>query len=398
MTAVERDDGGTDVHGLCEPRFAPVRRAFAGILASGAEVGAALAVHVDGQLVVDLWGGHADAARTRPWERDTIVNLYSVGKAVTAVCALRLVEAGRLDLEAPVARYWPEFAQAGKARVLVRHLLTHQAALPAVARPLPADAWNQWDVMTGALAAQAPWWEPGTGHGYHVNTQGFLVGEVVRRVTGTTLGTYLRESLAGPAGVDFFLGVGAELEERCAEVVPRPATPEDEELRRQLSVDPERLSGLPLMRVNAYRNPPELSGTGVVNTRAWRAAEVPSTNGHGHARAVARLFSALATGGEVDGAHVLAPEMIARATAQQVYGDDVLLQRPTRFGLGFQLTMRERPLGPGPRAFGHFGAGGSLGFADPDARVAFGYAMNQGRGGWQHKHVRHLIDLVYAAL
>jgi len=181
-------------------------------------------------------------------------------------------------------------------------------------------------------------------------------------------------------------------------VVPRPATPEDEELRRQLSVDPERLSGLPLMRVNAYRNPPELSGTGVVNTRAWRAAEVPSTNGHGHARAVARLFSALATGGEVDGAHVLAPEMIARATAQQVYGDDVLLQRPTRFGLGFQLTMRERPLGPGPRAFGHFGAGGSLGFADPDARVAFGYAMNQGRGGWQHKHVRHLIDLVYAAL
>ena len=268
MTAVERDDGGTDVHGLCEPRFAPVRQAFAGILASGAEVGAALAVHVDGQLVVDLWGGHTDAARTRPWERDTIVNLYSVGKAVTAVCALRLVEAGRLDLDAPVARYWPEFAQAGKARVLVRHLLTHQAALPAVAQPLPADAWNQWEVMTGALAAQAPWWEPGTGHGYHVNTQGFLVGEVVRRVTGTTLGTYLRESLAGPAAVDFFLGVGAELEERCAEVVPRPATPEDEELRRQLSVDPERLSGLPLMRVNAYRNPPELSGTGVVNTRA----------------------------------------------------------------------------------------------------------------------------------
>ena len=398
MTAVEREDDGADVHGLCEPGFAPVRRAFAGILASGAEVGAALAVHVDRQLVVDLWGGHADAARMRPWERDTIVNLYSVGKAVTAVCALRLVEVGRLDLEAPVARYWPEFAQAGKARVLVRHLLTHQAALPAVARPLPADAWNQWDVMTGALAAQAPWWEPGTGHGYHVNTQGFLVGEVVRRVTGTTLGTYLQESLAGPAGVDFFLGVGAELEERCAEVVPRPATPEDEELRRQLSVDPERLSGLPLMRVNAYRNPPELSGTGVVNTRAWRAAEVPSTNGHGHARAVARLFSALATDGEVDGVHVLAPEMIARATAQQVYGDDVLLQRPTRFGLGFQLTMRERPLGPGPRAFGHFGAGGSLGFADPDARVAFGYAMNQGRGGWQHKHVRHLIDLVYAAL
>jgi CubicO group peptidase (beta-lactamase class C family) len=220
MTVAERENGGAEVHGRCEPGFVPVRRAFAEILASGAEVGAALAVHVDRQLVVDLWGGHADAARTRPWARDTIVNLYSVGKAVTAVCALRLVEAGRLDLEAPVVRYWPEFAQAGKAGILMRHLLAHQAALPAVAPPLPGDAWSQWDVMTAALAAQAPWWEPGAGHGYHVNTQGFLVGEVVRRVTGTTLGAYLRESLAGPAGIDFFIGVGADLDGRCAEVCP----------------------------------------------------------------------------------------------------------------------------------------------------------------------------------
>jgi len=398
MTAVERDDEGAIVHGLCEPGFARVRRAFAEILASGWEVGAALAVYVDGHAALDLWGGHADAARTRRWERDTLVNLYSVGKAVTAVCALRVVEAGRLDLDAPVARYWPEFAQAGKARIPVRYLLTHQAALPAVARPLPSGAWGHWGVMTEALAAQAPWWEPGTGHGYHVNTQGFLIGEVVRRITGTTLGTYLREEVGGPAGVDFFIGVGPELDGRCADMVPRPPGPEDEELRRQLGVDPRRLSGLPLMRVNAYRNPMELSGTGVVNTRAWRAAEVPSTNGHGNARAVARLYSALAGDGALDGVHVLSPEIIARATEPYVHGDDLLLQRPTRFGLGFQLTMAERPLGPSPRAFGHFGAGGSLGFADPDARVAFGYAMNQGRGGWQHKHVRHLIDLVYAAL
>jgi CubicO group peptidase (beta-lactamase class C family) len=152
------------------------------------------------------------------------------------------------------------------------------------------------------------------------------------------------------------------------------------------------------MRVHAYRNPPGISGTDVVNTRAWRAAEVPSTNGHGNARAVARLYSALAGDGELDGVHVLSPEVITRATEQQAYGDDLVLRRPTRFGLGFQLTMVERPLGPNPRAFGHFGAGGSLGFADPDARVALGYAMNQGRGGWQHRHVRHLIDLVYAAL
>jgi CubicO group peptidase (beta-lactamase class C family) len=391
-------DNRAIVDGHCEPEFERVRDALAEVLASGFEVGAALAVYVDGRAVVDLWGGYADAARTRRWERDTIVNLYSVGKAISAVCALRLVDAGLLDLDAPVARYWPEFAQANKGRLPVRYLLTHQAALPAVARLLPSGAWSRWDAITEALAAQAPWWEPGAGHGYHVNTQGFLIGEVVRRITGQTLGTYLRESITGPAGLDFFVGFGPELDGRCADVLPLQPSPEAAELRRQLSVDPKGLSGVPLMRLNAYRNPPEISGTGVVNTRSWRAAEVPSTNGHGNARAVARLYSALAGNGELDGVHVLSPEIIAHASEQQVYGDDIVLQRPTRFGLGFQLTMVERRLGPSPRAFGHFGAGGSLGFADPDAHVAFGYAMNQGRGGWQHKHVRRFIDLVYAVL
>lgn len=361
-------------------------------------MGAALAVYRDGCLVIDLWGGHADAARTRPWAPDTLVNLYSIGKAVTAICVLRLVEAGRLGLDAPVATWWPEFAQAGKARVPLRHLLTHQAGLPAIARPLPAGAWKQWEVMADALAAQEPWWEPGTGHGYHVNTQGFLLGEVVRRVTGTTFSAHLQRDLAGPAGLEFYVGLGPELDARCADVVPRPPSPEDEALRRWLSVDPATLTGLELMRVNAYRNPPEVSGTGVVNTRAWRAAEVPSTNGHGTARAVARLYSALAGDGMLDGFPVLSPATIAHAAEPQVDGDDLVLQRPTRFGLGFQLAMPARPLGPNPRAFGHFGAGGSLGFADRDAGVAFGYAMNQGRGGWQHEHVRRLIDLVYAVL
>ena len=396
--ASDRRHASLIVDGHCEPAFERVRDALAEVLASGFEVGAALAVYVDGRAVVDLWGGYADAARTRLWERDTIVNLYSVGKAISAVCALRLVDAGLLDLDAPVARYWPEFAQGGKARLPVRYLLTHQAALPAVARPLASGAWSRWDAITEALAAQAPWWEPGAGHGYHVNTQGFLIGEVVRRITGQTLGTYLRESITGPAGLDFFVGFGPELDGRCADVLPQQPSPEAAELQRQLRVDPKGLSGVPLMRLNAYRNPPEISGTGVVNTRSWRAAEVPSTNGHGNARAVARLYSALAGNGELDGVHVLSPEIIAHASEQQVYGDDIVLQRPTRFGLGFQLTMVERRLGPSPRAFGHFGAGGSLGFADPDAHVAFGYAMNQGRGGWQHKHVRRFIDRVYAAL
>ena len=347
--------------------------------------------------MVDLWGGYADAARTRPWTRDTIVNLFSVGKAVSAICALRLVEAGRLDLDAPVARYWPEFARAGKDRLPVRYLLTHQAGLPALSQALPEDAWRDWAVMTEALAAQTPWWEPGSGHGYHVNTQGFLLGEVVRRITGKTLGTYLREDIAVPAGIDFHIGLDPEHDGRCADFIPPPPSPEREELERRLGADPARLSGLALMRLNAYRNPRNFSGMGIVNTRAWRAAEVPSTNGHGNARAIARLYSALATDGKLDGVHVLAPETVARATTEQVNGPDIVLERPTRYGLGFQLTMSERRLGPNPRAFGHFGAGGSLGFADPDARVAIGYAMNQGRPGWQHRHVRHLIDLVYAA-
>ena len=387
-----------DVHGHCEPPFEPLRVAISDILAAGSEVGVSLAVYVGKQAVVDVWGGHTDAARTRPWAADTIVNLYSIGKAVTAVCALRLVDAGALDLDAPVARYWPEFERAGKASIPVRFLLTHQAGLPAIGPALSAGAVLQWDVMAEALAAQAPWWPPGERHGYHVNTQGFLLGEVIRRITGKTLGAYLREEIATPAGIDFFIGVGPELDERCADMIPPPPSAEGDVLKRQLSVDSSSLSGLALMRVHAYRNPPEISGTGIVNTRRWRAAEVPSTNGHGNARAVARLYAALAGDGALDGVHILSPEIIATAIGEQVYAEDVVLQRPTRFGLGFQLTQPERRLGPGPRAFGHFGAGGSLGFADPDARVAFGYAMNQGRGGWQHKHVRHLIDLVYASL
>jgi len=386
------------LQGSCEPAFGAVRDALLSIVASGAEVGAALAVHVDKHPVIDLWIGHRDAARTLPWQADTLVNLYSVGKAVTAICALRLVDEGRLDLDAPVGRYWPEFAQAGKKSLPVRYLLTHQAGLPAIATELPRGAMLDWDVMTTALAAQRPWWEPGQAHGYHVNTQGFLVGEVVRRITGKSLGTYLREEIAGPAGIEFMIGFGPELDGRCADILPPLPTSDADGRRMQLDVDLNALSDVDRMRVQAYVNPPDLSGRGVINTRSWRGAEVPSTNGHGTARAVARLYSALAADGDLDGVHVLSPETVALATRERVYGNDVVLQRPTRFGLGFQLTMPERPLGPGARAFGHFGAGGSLGFADPDARLAFAYAMNQGRTGWQHRHVRHLIDLVYRAL
>jgi len=328
-----------EVRGWCRSGFEPLRRALADSIDAGREVGAALSVYVGKEAVVDLWAGHRDAARTRPWDEDTIVNLYSVGKAITAVCALRLAEDGALDLDARVSRYWPEFGQAGKDRVSVRHLLTHQAGLPAVFRELPPGAVLQWEVMTEALAAQEPWWEPGAGHGYHVNTYGFLVGEVIRRVTGKTVGGYLRDEITRPAGVDFFIGFGPELDPRCADVIPALPGPGTAERRARLEGEQATLAGLSRMRAAAYRNPPDLSGQGIVNTRRWRAAEVPSTNGHGGARAIARFYSALATDGELDGVRVLAPATIQAAMAEQVHGQDLVLERPTRFGLGFQLAM-----------------------------------------------------------
>ncbi|HJN92908.1 MAG TPA: serine hydrolase domain-containing protein, partial [Dehalococcoidia bacterium] len=298
---------------------------------------------------------------------------------------LQQVEAGVVDLAAPVARYWPEFASAGKSALPVRFLLTHEAGLPAVAKELAAGTALDWDAMCGALAEQAPWWTPGVAHGYHTNTYGFLVGEVLRRVSGMSVGQYFRCHIAEPGEIDFLFGFGAEHDHRVADVLPSVA-------RVDAATPP------PEMQRKAGANPPELSGQGIVNSRSWRAAEVPATNGHGNARSLARLYGALAGTGSVESVHILSPDTIAMATAEQVYGRDEMLGRVTRFGLGFQLAMAERPLGPNPGAFGHFGAGGSLGFADPAARIGLGYAMNQGRAGWQHRHVRNLIDLVYAAL
>jgi CubicO group peptidase (beta-lactamase class C family) len=378
--------------GECAARFARVRAAFEKNFDEG-EVGAALAVTLDGEPVVDLWGGHADAARTKPWTRDTIVNVYSTTKGMTAICANRLVERGVLDLDAPVAEYWPEFAQAGKEHLPVRMLLNHQAGLAAIREPVPADARYDWKHMTGALAAQAPWWEPGTAHGYHALTYGYLVGEVVRRVDGRTLGTYFREELAEPLGLDFHIGFGPELDARVAEMIPAPPTP----------------PGVPNPFAEAAKNPESLVGrafsnpvleTGAVNGRAWRGAEIPAANGHGTARGLARIYGALARDGELDGLPVLSPAQIARANTQESYGpDQVLSPLVTRFGLGFFMTQPMIPFGPNPRAFGHPGAGGSIAFADPDARLGIAYVMNQMQMGLAgDARGFRLIAEVYAAL
>lgn len=383
-------DDGVEIQGECQPRFKSVRDVFEASFSKG-EVGAGVSVYLDGEPVVDLWGGHADAASERPWERDTIVNTYSTTKGMTAICAHRLVERRALDLDAPVAGYWPEFAQGGKADLPVRYLLSHQAGLPAIRRTLPTEARFDWDALTSALAEQEPWWKPGTKHGYHAFTFGHLVGEVVRRIDGRTLGTYFREEVAEPLGADFRIGFGPEHDARCADMIPAPEGPQASEFRRRMEQSDSVMA-------RAFSNPPRL--TADVNSREWRAAEIPAANGHGTARALARIYGALAQGGDLDGVHVLSAEAIERANTEQARGiDEVLAPLETRFGLGFFMTQPAIPFGPNPRAFGHPGAGGSLGFADPDAGLGFGYVMNQMQNAIVgSSHGAALIQAVYESL
>jgi CubicO group peptidase (beta-lactamase class C family) len=376
--------------GSCDARFDAVRDAFGENFGVRGEVGASVCLRIGGTAVVDLWGGWRDAARTQPWARDTLVNVFSVGKAVAALCVARLVGQGRLNYDDPVARLWPEFAAAGKQHVTVRQLLSHQAGLPAVREPLPPGSVFDLGLMCDALAAQEPWWEPGTAHGYHVNTFGVLVGELVRRVSGQSLGTMVRQEIAGPLGADLFIGLREVELPRVAEYIwHADSLP---------ALDGATLTEAQRMELHAYFNPPDFSGAGVVNTTRWRMAELPSTNGHATADGIARIYAALAQGGRVGEVKIVDGAALAEATAEEVYGDDLILHRPSRFGLGFQLTQPERMLGPNPGSFGHFGAGGSLGFCDPEADVAFGYAISQMGPRWQNPSTRALIDACYACL
>lgn len=379
-----------EIHGWCDERFAGVRNALAQNFREHGEVGAAVAISIDGALVVDLWAGWMDRARTRAWQRDTLVNVFSVGKAMATLSLLMLVERGQVELDAPVARYWPAFAAGAKSDVTVRMVLSHRAGLPAVRRPLPSCAMYDWELMASALAQEEPWWKPGRQHGYHVNTFGFLIGEIVRRVSGESIGAFFQRHVARPLAADFHFGIGPESDERIADylfadVPPQMVEADDDEDRK-------------LLVRCVYVNPPGISGLGTVNTRDWRAAEMPSTNGHANARAVARIYSALACGGAVDGIRLLRTETIEQAIAEASSGLDVVLRRPSRFGLGFQLTQPASPLGPNAHSFGHFGAGGSLGFADPETRLAFAYTMNQAGPRFLNPRTRALIAAAYAAL
>jgi CubicO group peptidase (beta-lactamase class C family) len=361
------------VQGRCEERFARVRAVFEQSFEAG-EVGAGIAVTIDGEAVVDLWGGFADEARTRSWQRDTIAYVASTTKGPTAACLHQLSDRGRVDLDAPVARYWPEFAQAGKQDVPVHMLLSHRVGLPALRQDLPRGADCEWSRMVQALAAERPWWEPGTQHGYHALSFGFLVGEVVRRVDGRSLGRYWREEFATPLGLDFQIGLNDAELTRCAEMIPLPR---DSDRNPLLKLTKTRDSAL----ARAFTNPP--TSAQAINSETTRRAEIPASNGHGTAAAVSRFYGALARGGELDGVRVLSPEAIERATREQASGPDaVVLGMPMRFGLGFMLTHKLVRLGRGERSFGHPGMGGSIGFADPDARLGFGYVMNRMQQGF----------------
>jgi CubicO group peptidase (beta-lactamase class C family) len=338
-------------------------------------------VVANGRTVVDAWAGWADEAQTRPWARETAVNVFSVGKPLVAVVVLRAGVAP----ESLIAEHWPEFAAAGKERATVEHAMTHQAGVPALSAPLPAGTGYDWHRMCAALAAQEPWWPPGAAHGYHVNTYGFLLGEIARRASGRGLRELLREAV-GDAEIWFG---GPDDDRTVADFVFTAETTGGADVEQAAERASEVLAPI---RVAAYFNPPELSGLQSVNTADWRAAVIPSTNMHATARGVASWYAALLAGTALD------RELLALATSEHVNGPDVVLERDQRFGLGFQLPLPERRLGHGDGVFGHFGVGGALGFADPDAGIAFAYAPNRGGSRWQNPRTQALVDAAYEAL
>ena len=372
------------VSGHCEERFAGVADAFAENFRSRGEAGAAVAVTLNGQPVIDLRGGFADSARTRPWAEDTLVCMMSVAKAVTALCAAMAVDRGLFGWDEPVARYWPEFAAAGKAAIPVRWVLDHRASLAAITQAMPEGAAYDWEAMTGALAAQAPLSPPGGSRAYHSVTLGYLVGELIRRTDGRSLGRFLAEEVCEPHGIDYWIGLPPALHDRCAEFFGETAgTLFDRS-------DPDSLMCRAMAQV-----PPE-----DFNAERFRSAEIPSINGIGAARSVAKLFDGLAAGGVLDGRRLLSAEVLAEATTEQWFGREDLLGHTRRMALGFALGLPGHlAMGPSPRAFGHTGAGGAIGFADPDAGLGFAYAPNRMHSApGISPRLGALVDALYEAL
>jgi CubicO group peptidase (beta-lactamase class C family) len=352
----------TEIHGECDPRFEAVRTTLRTHFDEGEELGASVAVTLRGEPVVDLWAGDADESG-RPWERDTLVNVWSVTKTMAATCVLLLADRGALDVDVPIATYWPEFAAHGKERVTMAQVLGHTAGLPGWDPPLTADVLSDWNRSTAALAAQAPWWKPGTASGYHAVSQGYLIGEVVRRITGRTIGTYFREEVAEPLGADFHIGLPQSEDARVAQTIP----PREEFVPPP--VDPSSVLGRAMVSCPLTGDEP--------NARWWRAAEIPAAGGTGNARSIARVHAALANGGTVDGVRLLSPEGVERIFVEQSHDVDQVLDFKVRFGMGFALMSEALPLSPNPRACFWGGWGGAFAVLDLDAQLSVAYATNR---------------------
>ena len=391
--SLNRDGQDYAFAGAYEAKFEAVAEAFIENFRVEDELGSAVAVTLDGKPVVDLWGGFANQDRSRPWERDTLVCMMSVAKGVTAICFNMLLDRGRVELDAPVARYWPEFAKNGKAGILVRHILDHTAAIPVLTtNPLWPGAMYDREAYVKALEDQEPLWEPGTKAAYHVHNQGYLLGEIMRRVTGRTIGPFLRSEVATPLHADYYIGqMRLDEQRRVAEVIPNMGA---RLFAAKDSAEPETLRSL------AFRQNPDEPWIQTLNSAVWKVVEIASGNGHGNARGVARIYSALSVGGEIDGVRLMSKTSIERMITEQHNQIEQLQDRPYHQALGVLLNTPEAVyMGPNPRAFGHHGIGGSIGFADPDGRIAFSYSCNKMHSvGDNGPRARRLIDAVYASV
>ncbi|MET8183984.1 serine hydrolase domain-containing protein [Streptomyces sp. NPDC005336] len=348
-----------EIHGTCSTQFSAVRETFAASLHSGADVGASVAVYLDGQPVVDLWGGYAGPGRSRPWRRDTLTNVWSITKTMTALCALVLVGRGELSLSEPVSTYWPEFATAGKDPIEVRHLLSHTAGLPDWDQPMTLDDLCDWEKATTLLTRQAPRWKPGTVSGYHRFTHGYLIGEVVRRICHQSIGTFFADQIATPLDADFHIRLAGENDHRVSDMIPAtdPAPA------------PNPHVALP---VSAYVTAQE------TNSTQWRRAEIPAAAGYGNARSVAALQSVLTSGGHTPQGQLLSESVCHTVLEEQSHGTDLVLGIPLRFGMGYALNAKDAPVHtPGPRTCYWGGRGGSLLVNDIDARMTFAFVMNR---------------------
>jgi CubicO group peptidase (beta-lactamase class C family) len=376
-----------NIDGTCDERFASVRHELEQCLDAGDDLGASIVVDVDGEVAVDLWGGYRDEARTQPWQRDTITNVWSTTKTVTSLAALMLVDGGELDVNAPVARYWPEFGAAGKQDVLVRHLMSHTSGVSGLEQPAVPEDLYDWEKSTARYASQAPWWPPGSASGYHALNFGHLIGEVVRRITGMPLKQFVADEIAGPLGADFQIGAAESDWDRIAAVVPPPPLPIDFAALPADSLTVKTLTG------------PFIEAT-EANTPAWRRADIGAANGHGNARSVARILSVISRGGEVDGVRLLRPKTIELIFGEQASGVDLVLGVPLRFGIGYGLPeLTTIPYLPADKICFWGGWGGSMIIMDVGRRVTTAYMMNRmGAGIIGSDRAERYLRAVYGAL